>query len=167
MSTEQREAIDRFYRQSTIDGSTPAELRGGFAQTMAHFATPEGTTTTDTTLGGRRALRISPTANHTSGTILYFHGGGFMLGSPETALPATAALVLRTGFTALSVDYRLAPRTPIPPQPRTHSTLTANSSTKGSTPELLWWQGTQPEDGWPSSPRWRRGTPVCPHRGSS
>jgi acetyl esterase/lipase len=114
MSTQQREAIDRFYRQSEMAGSTPAELRVSFARNMAHFAAPEGITTSDTTLGGRRALRIEPTAGAAVGTILYFHGGAFILGSPETALPATANLVLRTGFTALSLDYRLAPENAYP-----------------------------------------------------
>jgi monoterpene epsilon-lactone hydrolase len=114
MSTEQREAIDRFYRQSEMPGSTPAELRVSFTRNMAHFAAPDGITTDDGTLAGRRALRITPTAGHKPGTILYFHGGAYMLGSPETALPATAGLVLRTGFTAVSVDYRLAPEHPYP-----------------------------------------------------
>ena len=114
MSTQQREAIDRFYRQSEMAGSTPAELRVSFTQNMAHFTAPEGITTSDTTLGGRRALRIEPTTGAAVGTILYFHGGAFILGSPETALPATANLVLRTGFSALSLDYRLAPENAYP-----------------------------------------------------
>jgi acetyl esterase/lipase len=114
MSTSQREAIDRFYRQSEMTASTPAELRVSFARNMAHFAAPEGVTTSATTLGGRRALHIAPTDGGTQGTILYFHGGAFILGSPETALPATANLVLRTGFSALSLDYRLAPENPYP-----------------------------------------------------
>jgi acetyl esterase/lipase len=114
MSTSQREAIDRFYRQSEMPGSTPAELRVSFARNMAHFAAPDGITTNDTTVGGRRALHITPTDGGTGGTILYFHGGAFMLGSPETALPATANLVLRTKFTALSLDYRLGPEHPYP-----------------------------------------------------
>lgn len=44
MSTRQREAIDLFYRQSEMPGSTPTELRVSFARNMAHFAAPDGIT---------------------------------------------------------------------------------------------------------------------------
>ena len=49
MSTQQREAIDRFYRRSEMTGSTPAELRVSFARNMAHFTAPEGITQHATT----------------------------------------------------------------------------------------------------------------------
>jgi acetyl esterase/lipase len=48
------------------------------------------------------------------GTVLYFHGGGNVFGSPETSLQLTANLVVRTGFRAFSLDYRLAPEHPFP-----------------------------------------------------
>jgi monoterpene epsilon-lactone hydrolase len=43
-----------------------------------------------------------------------FHGGGNVFGTPETALPLTGNLVARTGFGAVSLDYRLAPEHPFP-----------------------------------------------------
>ncbi|WP_370950298.1 alpha/beta hydrolase [Amycolatopsis sp. cg5] len=45
---------------------------------------------------------------------MYFHGGGFVYGSPETAMSLTGNLVTRTGFRAFSLDYRLAPENPFP-----------------------------------------------------
>jgi acetyl esterase/lipase len=48
------------------------------------------------------------------GTILFFHGGSFVVGSPETELSLTANLVVRTGYRAFSPDYRLAPEHPFP-----------------------------------------------------
>ncbi|MEU9101957.1 alpha/beta hydrolase fold domain-containing protein [Streptomyces sp. NPDC048361] len=45
---------------------------------------------------------------------LYFHGGPYVAGSPRTALSLTGNLVSRTGFRALSLDYRLAPEHPFP-----------------------------------------------------
>ena len=43
------------------------------------------------------------------GVILYFHGGGYVAGSPATQRPITAALARRTGRRVFSLDYRLAP----------------------------------------------------------
>jgi len=41
--------------------------------------------------------------------ILYFHGGGFIAGSPETHRPLVGRLVQASGLNAFSVKYRLAP----------------------------------------------------------
>jgi len=46
--------------------------------------------------------------------LLYFHGGGFILGSSNSVRHLTAALASRTGLRVLSVDYRLAPEYPFP-----------------------------------------------------
>lgn len=81
---------------------------------MASFPVPP-VHTEDTTLGERPALRVRRhEGSPTPGTLLYFHGGSFSLGSPHTALGLTAGLVTRTGITALSLDYRLAPEDPFP-----------------------------------------------------
>jgi epsilon-lactone hydrolase len=42
-------------------------------------------------------------------TILYFHGGGFVTGSPESHRPLVGKLVEASGVSAFSVQYRLAP----------------------------------------------------------
>jgi acetyl esterase len=41
--------------------------------------------------------------------VVFYHGGGWTLGSPETHAMATSDMVRRTGAAVLSVDYRLAP----------------------------------------------------------
>lgn len=41
--------------------------------------------------------------------IVYYHGGGWVMGSPETHRMATAELARHVGAAVLSVDYRLAP----------------------------------------------------------
>ena len=43
------------------------------------------------------------------GGILYFHGGGYVAGSPATHRPITAALARLAGRRVFSLDYRLAP----------------------------------------------------------
>ncbi len=46
--------------------------------------------------------------------ILYFHGGGFMMGSPLTCRRLNAAIAEVTKIRILSIDYRLAPKHPFP-----------------------------------------------------
>ena len=41
--------------------------------------------------------------------MLYFHGGGFVAGSPETHRAVIGKLVEASGISAFSVKYRLAP----------------------------------------------------------
>jgi acetyl esterase/lipase len=46
--------------------------------------------------------------------LLYFHGGGYVSGSPETHRPLVAKLCKATGAAALVVHYRLGPEYPFP-----------------------------------------------------
>jgi len=48
------------------------------------------------------------------GLIVYFHGGGWVIGTVAGYHPMTATLANRTGCAVLSVDYRLAPENPYP-----------------------------------------------------
>ena len=58
-----------------------------------------------------RLYADSPTADC---LVVYFHGGGWVLGSVASFEPYTALLAQRTGTAVLSVDYRLAPEHPFP-----------------------------------------------------
>ena len=46
--------------------------------------------------------------------LLFFHGGGWVIGDIDSYTPACAALADATGRILLSVDYRLAPEHPFP-----------------------------------------------------
>jgi acetyl esterase len=55
-------------------------------------------------------IRIYRTAApDSSAVVLYFHGGGFILGGLESHDDVCAELCARTGFEVVSVDYRLVP----------------------------------------------------------
>ena len=116
MSRNQRHALDTMLRKAPQpSGPVPVErMREGFAAFMAAFPYPADVRRTPTELAGRPALLVEPEGDALPGTILYFHGGSFSLGSPETAMVLTANLVRRTGVRAISLDYRLAPEHPFP-----------------------------------------------------
>lgn len=49
-----------------------------------------------------------------SGTVVYFHGGGWVLGSVDSADATCRTLADSSGLTVVSVGYRLAPEDPFP-----------------------------------------------------
>ncbi len=58
--------------------------------------------------GGPIPIRIYRPENPT-GALVYFHGGGWVLGNIGTVHGVCATLARRAGITVISVDYRLAP----------------------------------------------------------
>lgn len=116
MSKEQRRNVDAMFRKApTKFAPVPvAAMRAGFAALMGKFPVPAGVTQSPIDIAGRPAILVEPTSAARPGTILYFHGGSFSLGSPHTAMALTADLVVRTGVRAISIDYRLAPEHPFP-----------------------------------------------------
>ncbi|MEV0839184.1 alpha/beta hydrolase [Actinocatenispora sera] len=116
MSRAQRQTLDARLRTATPPPPTAsiAQRRAGFAAFMASFPVPTDVRRAPAELGGRPAVLVEPATEPRPGTILYFHGGSFSLGSPTTSLALTAHLVRRTGVRAVSLDYRLAPEHPFP-----------------------------------------------------
>lgn len=72
----------------------------------------------DSTVPGRgddipvRVYRPATTAPH--GTLVYFHGGGWVLGNVDTHDLPCRQLCVDLAMTVVSVDYRLAPEHPFP-----------------------------------------------------
>jgi acetyl esterase/lipase len=75
----------------------------------------EGVSRRSTELGGVPAVALQPQVGSPERTVLYFHGGGYVTGSPpERYLPFAAAVALAANARVFVVDYRLAPQTPFP-----------------------------------------------------
>ncbi|MGF6934170.1 acetyl esterase [Paraburkholderia sp. UCT70] len=102
---EQRELYDRY--AATLTPPLPSELttRDASFHTDAGHAIP------------LRLYRHPATASEHGtirGTVLYFHGGGFVLGSLNSHQMVTARLAADTGLDVIAVDYRLAPEHRVP-----------------------------------------------------
>ncbi|MGX1540989.1 alpha/beta hydrolase [Streptomyces adustus] len=115
MSRQQRDALDAMLRSAPHSETRPTveEQRSGFAAGVGRPA-PQGVVTRRTTLGGRPALELEPALVSGRGRLLYLHGGGYVIGSPDTHAGLVGELARRAGLPALSVDYRLAPEHAFP-----------------------------------------------------
>lgn len=93
----------------------PHALRRSFEiKARVFFLTPFRTRTTWQTLGAGRALAVTRPGAGTDRTILYFHGGGYVFGSPRTHSAMLATLARHAGATAILPEYPLAPEAPYP-----------------------------------------------------
>ena len=99
---------------------TPDGLRRSFERTARLlFHAPRGTGQTwrHISLGADRALdmlEITPREIRSPAVILYFHGGGFVMGSPATHAAMLGQIARRTGCRVVMPRYRLAPEHPFP-----------------------------------------------------
>ena len=78
------------------------------------FRPPLGTLFAHRSLGNMDATEITPPGARDGPLILYFHGGGYIFGSPRTHRAMVAQLAARTGLRAILPRYRLGPEHPFP-----------------------------------------------------
>jgi epsilon-lactone hydrolase len=70
----------------------------------------EGITIQASSLGGVPAITLEPRTGTPERTVVYFHGGGYVSGSPpDRYLPLAGAVSLAAHARVHAVDYRLAP----------------------------------------------------------
>jgi acetyl esterase/lipase len=72
-----------------------------------------------------RLVVLNPPGERTDrGAVRHLHGGGLVVGTPESAVADKPHLALEHGCVVVSVDYRLAPETPFPgPQEDNYAAL--------------------------------------------
>ncbi|MCX4095817.1 alpha/beta hydrolase [Nocardia sp. alder85J] len=89
------------------------QLRRNLDSMMLEAPLPPGTTVTSEHVGGVSCLRVV-NGPATDRILLWFHGGGYVMGSAEGYTPAAAGLSRALGVAVLCPDYRLAPENPFP-----------------------------------------------------
>jgi epsilon-lactone hydrolase len=89
------------------------QAREAFESLLAHVEPPPGTHVRPVTAGGVQSLIVSP-GEDTRPTVLYLHGGGYIVGSAFGYRSHAGALALAAQTGVLVPDYRLAPEHPFP-----------------------------------------------------
>ena len=119
MPSEAHQAIVALLREQGALGSGEAEvdvaaMRLGMEGMVATSVLPEGTQCEPVDAGGVSAEWIEGPDIDRGRVLLYFHGGGYVLGSIATHRAMVAQIAAEAGMRALLIDYRLAPEHPFP-----------------------------------------------------
>jgi monoterpene epsilon-lactone hydrolase len=115
MSKQQRDQLMGILRGGGLDfGADVATLRGSFNDLMARVPVADDVDHEPTTIGGVNAIDVTIRGVETEGTILYFHGGVYVIGTAAGTVPLVSDLARRAHAKAITVDYRLAPEHPYP-----------------------------------------------------
>lgn len=94
-----------------VDGGTPAAMRAQFATLLTGDAPGDQPLPT---VGGVEVLRLPASAPGPDACAVWFHGGGYVFGSPTTHRRAAAAFARHAGLDVYVPRYRLAPEHPWP-----------------------------------------------------
>ncbi|MCB0855087.1 MAG: alpha/beta hydrolase, partial [Bacteroidetes bacterium] len=78
------------------------------------FRPPEDITTIDVMLGHLPIELVVPKELKLDGVLLYFHGGGYCLGSLGSHRGWVGKIAIEAGIKVAHIDYRLAPEHPYP-----------------------------------------------------
>lgn len=103
-------------KRETIDWNTsiPA-LREKTERSAARLGkVPAGIDVVTAPIPGLYAEWIRPSASTRERAMLYFHGGGYVMGSAQSYRGVVAKFVVGSGIDTLLFDYRLAPEHPFP-----------------------------------------------------
>jgi acetyl esterase len=107
--------------QPSLDDLPPDMIRAGYRmQRAAHDPNPpKDVEARDLKIAGAAGeipsrLYTPPGVSNPSGLLVYFHGGGFVIGDLETHDGHCRRLAKQAGVRVLAVDYRLAPEHPFP-----------------------------------------------------
>ena len=100
-----------------LNTATPEELRGAMVAMPVEDPTPVASVENRNIAGpgGDLAVRIyQPSTEGSVPLLLYFHGGGWVVGDLESHDETCRQLCAGSGCVVVSVDYRLAPEAKFP-----------------------------------------------------
>ena len=96
-----------------IEESTPEEFRTYYLSRQVP-PTENVHEIRDISAGGVPCRLYRPNANKNLGLLVYYHGGGWVIGNLDSHDAVCRSLANKMGHAVLSVDYRLAPEHPWP-----------------------------------------------------
>lgn len=109
-----RTVIEMLRTNNPVQGETIAEMRANMEATLGAMPPPEGVDFEPVDAGGVPAEWTRAEGAGKDRAVVYFHGGGYCIGSLASHRMHVANLSRSAGLTVLSVDYRLAPEHPHP-----------------------------------------------------
>ena len=106
---------EQLYPQDAVDFSMNQQ-RAFYDTYSAYFRKPRpaGVEAVDFTVGRIACRRYVPAKIAKNTSLLYLHGGGFVVGGLESHDDICAELAIGAGVTTTAVQYRLAPEHPFP-----------------------------------------------------
>lgn len=115
MTSTQLDYVTDLLRNSPFDlGGDVEKTRTVFEEMIGGRPVPDDVRTRAVSLGGVPALEVKAGSGPDDGTLLYFHGGAYVVGSAACSVNLVSDIARRTGAAAFTVDYRLAPENPFP-----------------------------------------------------
>lgn len=105
----------RTFEKRKLRSASPEHVRRNMErQARLLFYAPRGTRFQWTVLGDVPTLEVTPPKAKPDRVLLYFHGGAFIFGSPDTHKAMVANLANQIGARAVLPRYRLAPEHAFP-----------------------------------------------------
>ncbi len=115
MASEQLGMIVQMFRAAPARADRPfQEIRADLDAMAGNAPLPDGVACEPVRAGGVPCEWITAPGASPRATVLYLHGGGYVMGSLTTHRAHVARLSAVTGARGLAVDYRLAPEHPFP-----------------------------------------------------
>jgi acetyl esterase len=114
---------------------TPAEGRAMMTGMTQMLERPRGEiASTDLVIPGNIPARLYTPADPAGHVLVYYHGGGWVIGDLDTHDPLCAEIARALGMRVVSIDYRMAPEAPFPAA--TEDCIAATRWIAGSPAEL-------------------------------
>jgi acetyl esterase/lipase len=115
MSSTELAQLITLLRANELDlTSTPQKARADFSASIGAAPVAADITFEAGKLAGLPVLASTTPGARTDQTLLYIHGGAFVIGNPTDYRSLSAELGRAAGVSAVSLDYRLAPEHPFP-----------------------------------------------------
>ncbi|MCG8695147.1 MAG: alpha/beta hydrolase [Minwuiales bacterium] len=113
-ATELEGLIGLLTSREQLENPTPDEMRDRFNDLIKYLPVPDDAERTEVDAGGVPAEFISAPGANPDRSILYLHGGGYVIGSIATHRRLAYDVSEAAGARVLLIDYRLAPEHPFP-----------------------------------------------------
>lgn len=114
LADEVVQLLARMPQRPPVSAGTAADARNAKAQVLAISAPGPTLAHVEDVMVGRLPLRIYRPNDRPPAWLLYFHGGGWIMGSIDDSDAHVRRMAVATGCAIISVDYRLAPEYPFP-----------------------------------------------------